>query len=141
VTGLEVVLPYGELVVLGRPELDGPGYDLLGAFVGSEGKLGIGVRAWLRVVPVPEAAQMFVATFDDMAAAGRPAGLLLAELDGPRVACEGLVEVVAELCRRCGSTGIRMPRDGAERERFWKLRKAAFGAKGRISRTTSSRTA
>src|SRR6201991_1566670 len=36
VTGLEVVLPDGTLAQLGGPELDAPGYDLLGAFVGSE---------------------------------------------------------------------------------------------------------
>src|ERR1051326_1125326 len=41
VTGLEVVLPDGEVVTLGGKELDRPGYDLVGAFVGSEGTLGI----------------------------------------------------------------------------------------------------
>src|SRR3954451_9950994 len=41
VTGLEVVLADGEVVTLGGEELDRPGYDLLGAFVGSEGTLGI----------------------------------------------------------------------------------------------------
>ena len=42
VTGLELVLPDGELVQLGGKELDHPGPDLLGAFVGSEGTLGDG---------------------------------------------------------------------------------------------------
>ena len=42
VTGLELVLPDGELVQVGGKELDRPGYDLLGAFVGSEGTLGRG---------------------------------------------------------------------------------------------------
>src|SRR5437879_13003416 len=41
VTGLEVVLPDGEVVMIGGKELDRPGYDLAGAFVGSEGTLGI----------------------------------------------------------------------------------------------------
>ena len=53
VCGLEVVLPDGEMVMLGGQELDQPGYDLLGAFVGSEGTLGIATKVWLRVVPVP----------------------------------------------------------------------------------------
>ena len=34
VTGLELVLGDGELVQIGGYELDPPGYDLLGAFVG-----------------------------------------------------------------------------------------------------------
>src|SRR5687767_4417666 len=55
VTGLEVVLPDGEMVILGGVELDAPGYDLLGTFVGSEGTLGVATRIWLRVIPVPEA--------------------------------------------------------------------------------------
>ena len=53
VTGLEVVLPDGELVTLGGKELDRPGYDLLGAFVGSEGTLGVATKITLRVVPAP----------------------------------------------------------------------------------------
>ena len=57
VTGLEVVLPDGELVQLGGKELDPPGYDLLGAFVGSEGTLGVATKVWLRVVPAPETVQ------------------------------------------------------------------------------------
>ena len=40
VCGLELVLPDGEMIQLGGKELDAPGYDLLGAFVGSEGTLG-----------------------------------------------------------------------------------------------------
>lgn len=44
VTGLEIVLSDGEVVTLGGKELDRPGYDLVGAFVGSEGTLGIAMR-------------------------------------------------------------------------------------------------
>ena len=54
VTGLVVVLPDGELVELGGKALDPDGYDLLGAFVGSEGTLGIATRITLRIVRRPE---------------------------------------------------------------------------------------
>ena len=64
VVGLQVVLSDGEVVRLGGEELDRPGYDLVGAFVGSEGTLGVATRIMLRVVPVPEAARTLVAYFD-----------------------------------------------------------------------------
>ncbi|HEY3728784.1 MAG TPA: FAD-linked oxidase C-terminal domain-containing protein [Solirubrobacteraceae bacterium] len=67
VTGLEVVLSDGSLVELDR---DAPGYDLLGAFVGSEGTLGVATKVWLRVVPAPESVRTLVAFFEDTGAAG-----------------------------------------------------------------------
>jgi glycolate oxidase len=70
VTGLEVVLPDGEIVTLGGKELDQPGYDLLGAFVGSEGTLGICTSVTLRVIPVPESIKTMVAFFDTTGEAG-----------------------------------------------------------------------
>jgi glycolate oxidase len=70
VIGLEVVLPDGEVVTLGGKELDRPGYDLLGAFVGSEGTLGVATKVTLRVAPAPEATRTVVAYFDSPDAAG-----------------------------------------------------------------------
>jgi glycolate dehydrogenase FAD-linked subunit len=70
VIGLEVVLSDGEIVTLGGKELDRPGYDLIGAFVGSEGTLGIATKITLRVVPVPEATRTLVAYFDSTDKAG-----------------------------------------------------------------------
>ena len=71
VTGLEVVLPDGDVVVLGGKELERPGYDLVGAFVGSEGTLGIATKITLRVVPVPEDVRTLVAYFETMERAGQ----------------------------------------------------------------------
>jgi glycolate oxidase len=71
VTGLDLVLPDGGTVRLGGKELDRPGYDLLGAFVGSEGTLGVATAITLRVVPVPERVRTLVAYFDTMEAAGQ----------------------------------------------------------------------
>jgi glycolate oxidase len=67
VTGLELVLSDGSVAQLHR---DAPGYDLLGAFVGSEGTLGIATRIALRVIPRPESVRTLVAFFDDTGAAG-----------------------------------------------------------------------
>jgi glycolate oxidase len=53
-----------------RMRRDAPGYDLLGAFVGSEGTLGVATRITLRVVPVPETVRTMVAFFADTVAAG-----------------------------------------------------------------------
>jgi glycolate oxidase len=67
VTGLEVVLSDGTVVELDR---DAPGYDLLGAFVGSEGTLGVATKIVLRVVPAPENVRTLLAFFEDTGAAG-----------------------------------------------------------------------
>jgi glycolate oxidase len=67
VVGLEIVLTDGTVVSLDR---DAPGYDLLGAFVGSEGTLGVATQITLRVVPKPEAVRTLVAFFEDTGSAG-----------------------------------------------------------------------
>jgi glycolate oxidase subunit GlcD len=57
VTGLEVVLPPGDLVRVGGPfRRDAAGYDLKSLLVGSEGTLGVITAVWLRLIPAPEAA-------------------------------------------------------------------------------------
>ena len=171
VVGLRVVLSDGEVVQLGGDELDRPGYDLLGAFVGSEGTLGIATRITLRVVPVPEVARTLVAYFDSPEQAGTAvsaivsAGVvpgaiemmdrlairaceeathagypldvgaaLIVELDGPAAECELMLPEVEAICRRSGSSGIRIAATPAERELIWKARKAAFAAMGRLAR-------
>jgi glycolate oxidase len=70
VTGLEIVLSDGSAVTLGGKQLDPPGYDLLGAFVGSEGTLGVATKVFLRVVPKPESVRTLVAFFDSPPQAG-----------------------------------------------------------------------
>jgi glycolate oxidase len=70
VIGLEVVLPDGTLVKLGRRTLDAPGYDLTGVFVGSEGTLGITTKVILRIVKQPECVQTLLAAFNGTSEAG-----------------------------------------------------------------------
>jgi glycolate oxidase len=67
VVGLEVVLSDGSIVSLER---DAPGYDLLGAFVGSEGTLGVATEIALRVIPAPESVRTMLAFFADTGSAG-----------------------------------------------------------------------
>ena len=69
VTGLEAVVPPGELITVGGPiRKDVAGYDLKSLLIGSEGTLGIVTAAWLRLIPAPEAAYPVVALYRDTAA-------------------------------------------------------------------------
>jgi glycolate oxidase len=67
VVGLEVVLSDGTMTMFDR---DAPGYDLLGAFVGSEGTLGVATKIVLRVIPAPESVRTMLAFFADTSSAG-----------------------------------------------------------------------
>ena len=70
VLGVEVVTPDGELLTLGGRSRDTPGYDLLGAFVGSEGTLGVTTKIIVRLLRKPEAVQTLLAGFRSTDAAG-----------------------------------------------------------------------
>jgi glycolate oxidase len=170
VTGVEIVTPEGELVALGGRAPDQPGYDLLGAFVGAEGTLGIAVEVTVRLVRAPESVRTLLAAFTgtdtagaatsavigagvvpaaiemmdalaiEAAAAavhcGYPPGagaVLIVELDGPAAAVDAEFDRVLALCREHGAFEIRVAADDAERALFWRGRKSAFAAVGRIS--------
>jgi glycolate oxidase len=170
VTGAQIVAPDGELVRLGGRALDAPGYDLLGAFVGSEGTLGIATEVTVRLVRLPESVRTLLAAFEstDRAGAatsaiiaagvvpaavemmdvlaieaaeaavncGYPAGagaILIVELDGPAAEVDAQFDQVRRLCDDNGAFEIRIAADDAERALFWKGRKSAFAAVGRIS--------
>jgi glycolate oxidase len=170
VIGAQVVAPDGELVELGGRAPDAPGYDLLGAFVGSEGTLGITTEVTLKLTRLPESVRTLLAAFDttDQAGAatsaiiaagvvpaavemmdalaieaaeaavacGYPAGagaVLIVELDGPAAEVGAQFDEVVALCRQAGAFEIRIAADDVERALFWKGRKSAFAAVGRIS--------
>jgi glycolate oxidase len=67
VLAAEIVLPDGELFELSVWD-EGP--DLLGAFVGSEGTLGIATKLTLRVLPAPQTVRTLLAGFAHTDAAG-----------------------------------------------------------------------
>jgi len=66
VLGLECVLPSGECIHAGAGAPDGPGLDLTGLIVGSEGTLGIVTRVWVRLLRRREAVVTLLAIFDDL---------------------------------------------------------------------------
>ena len=73
---------------------------------------------------------------DDFAKAGYPrdaTALLLCELDGTFEEVEQYVDQVAELFKKMGATSVKISQSEEERMRFWKGRKSAFPAVGRIS--------
>ena len=70
VRGVRLVTAEGEIVDLGGPVLDAPGYDLLGVLVGSEGTLGVATEIVLRILRRPEATRTFFAAFPSTAEAG-----------------------------------------------------------------------
>lgn len=73
-----VVLPDGSIAQLGGDMPDAPGYDLLGAFVGSEGTLGIATELLVRLTPNPEDVRTFLAVYDNLLAASDSVAAIIA---------------------------------------------------------------
>jgi glycolate oxidase len=94
IQALEVLTIEGEQLTIGSQSLDAPGYDLLALMTGSEGMLGVITEVTVKLLPRPEIAQVVMAAFDSVDAAGAgvtaviasgiiPAGLEL--LDKPAI--------------------------------------------------------
>jgi len=75
---LEVITAEGDRLTIGSQALDSPGYDLLALMTGSEGLLGIITEITVKLLPVPERAQVLLAAFADVANAGRAVGEIIA---------------------------------------------------------------
>lgn len=78
VLALDVVTPTGEEVRLGTEAPDAPGYDLVGAFVGSEGTLGVATRAVVRLTRLPEQVRTILAGFASTDQAGAATSAIIA---------------------------------------------------------------
>lgn len=79
VLAVEVVLGDGTAVVLGDLDAEPPGYDLRGAFVGSEGTMGIATRIAVRLTPNPPAVRTLLCDFTDVrSAAATVSGIIAA---------------------------------------------------------------
>ena len=66
VLGVELVLPDGEVVQLGGPAEDNPGYDLTGVVVGSEGTFGVVTKVWCRITRNPAAYRTLLGVFENV---------------------------------------------------------------------------
>src|SRR5689334_9352125 len=66
ILGLEVVLHSGQVVRLGGKSPDGPGLDLTGLLVGSEGTMGVVTEVTVRLMPLPEAVRTTLAIFESV---------------------------------------------------------------------------
>jgi glycolate oxidase subunit GlcD len=171
VLALEVVMPDGEVVRLGSRTGVQSGFDLVGAFVGSEGTLGIATEVTVRLCEIPEGVETLLLVFADLASACRLVGgviasglvpsaleildrrtiaavedsvyaaglprdagaVLIVELDGAACALPAQVERVRELAVAHRASDVRVAASAEERKLFWKARKGAFGAMGRLA--------
>ncbi len=78
VLAIEVVLPGGDVVTLGGLEAEPPGYDLRGAFVGSEGTLGIATRVAVALTPNPPETKTLLLAFAEPANAAATVSSIIA---------------------------------------------------------------
>ncbi len=104
VLGLEVVTAAGEVVWLGGRTHESLGYDLRGAFIGSEGTLGVATTIVLRLLPKPPATATLLASFPSIEAACEAVSAIIARGILPS-AMEMLDEVTIEAVEaglRCG---------------------------------------
>ncbi|WP_155129906.1 FAD-linked oxidase C-terminal domain-containing protein [[Actinomadura] parvosata] len=74
VEACEIVTPDGDLVTLDRMD---PGYDLLGAFIGSEGTLGIATKITVRLSRAPEAVTTVLAAFESIEQGGQAVSAII----------------------------------------------------------------
>src|SRR5665811_1881285 len=112
---------------------------LLAAFPHTD-QAGAAVSAIIGAGVIPAAIEMMDALAIEAAEAavhcGYPGGagaVLIVELDGPAAEVAHQFDEVEAFCRDNGAFEIRIAADDAERALFWKGRKSAFAAVGRIS--------
>lgn len=103
-------------------------------------KAGEAVGAIIAVGIIPAGLEMMdrlaIQAAEDFVHAGYPRdaeAILLCELDGTNAEVSEQIMTVRRVLQEGGATEVRTARDEAERQMFWKGRKSAFPAVGRIS--------
>ena len=78
ILSLKILTVEGDELTIGSLGLDSPGYDLMALFTGSEGLLGIVTEVTVRLLPSPDVAQVVMAGFDSVSAAGDAVSAVIA---------------------------------------------------------------
>ncbi|GAA0679966.1 glycolate oxidase subunit GlcD [Marinobacterium maritimum] len=76
---IDLLTVEGEKLTLGSQGLDSCGMDLMALMTGSEGLLGVVTEVRVKLLPKPEVAQVVMAGFDSVQAAGDAVGRIIAE--------------------------------------------------------------
>jgi glycolate oxidase len=85
VIGLDVALMGGERLTMGRRTAKGvTGYDVVGAFVGSEGTFGVTTKITVKLLPKPSGVVTMLGVFRTMGDAGEAIGAMLRKGFRPR---------------------------------------------------------
>jgi glycolate oxidase subunit GlcD len=94
VLALTVLLPSGEVVELGSKVGERDGYDLRGAFIGSEGCFGLALDITVKLTPRPQTVRTLLADFTSVHAAAQVTSAIIASgivpaalefMDGPTI--------------------------------------------------------
>lgn len=75
---VKMVTVEGDVITLGTKGLDVAGFDLLALITGSEGLLGIVTEVTVKLLPIPEKAQVVMAAFSTVHQAGDAVGAVIA---------------------------------------------------------------
>lgn len=112
VLAVEVVLPDGAVTVLGGLDAEPDGLDLRGAFVGSEGTMGIATAIAVRLTPLAPAVATLLADFADMGEAAAAvtgviaAGIVPAALEMMDATIVGVVEAYVHAGLPTGAAAV-----------------------------------
>jgi glycolate oxidase subunit GlcD len=94
VLAMTIVLPSGEIVELGSKIGERDGYDLRGAFIGSEGCFGVALDITVKLTPKPQTVRTLLADFMSVNEAARVTSAIIASgivpaalefMDGPTI--------------------------------------------------------
>ncbi|MBN2466822.1 MAG: FAD-binding protein [Deltaproteobacteria bacterium] len=111
ITGLEVVLPTGEIMKTGVQTMKGVvGYDLTRLIVGSEGTLAIITKIYLRLLPKPESSVTIMAVFCSMRSSAETVASIIRDKIVP-----SKLEFLDQESIRCVETyrDLNLPKDTA----------------------------
>jgi len=119
--GAQVILPNGELALLGGEAQDPPGYDLLALLCGSEGTLAIATEICVKLSPIAASTRTLLAVFDSVKAACQgvsaifEAGLVPAALEMiDRLSIEAVESVIKAGYPRDAEAVLLVELDGLE---------------------------